>query len=121
MEAEQAGTETVVPPEDTKPNADSTAAGLARPESRHVSVFGQLGDDMATFRAGVVERIESGNAANTLQEMKTSKIRMRMAILLSAVLILLIALWSMLGLTVITESATDAGQTAAPAPQSGAG
>ncbi|MYA87699.1 MAG: hypothetical protein F4X97_04480 [Boseongicola sp. SB0662_bin_57] len=110
-----------MPPEDTKPDADSTVAGLAHPESRHVSVFGQLGDDMAAFRAGVVERIESGNAANTLQEMKISKIRMRMAVFLVAVLILLVALWSMFGLTLITKPAADAVQTVVPAPQSGAG
>lgn len=109
-----------MPPEDTKSNADSTAAGLAHPEARHVSVFGQLGDDMAAFRAGVVERIESGNAASTLQEMKTSKIRMRMAIFLLAVLILLVALWSMFGLAIVTEPAMDSAQAVAPASQSGA-
>ncbi len=110
-----------MPPDDTKPNADSTAADLTHPESRHVSVFGQLGDDMAAFRAGVVERIESGNAASTLQEMKISRIRMQMAIFLSAVLILLIALWSLFGLTIITEPAADNVQTVAPAPHSETG
>ena len=121
METEQVETETVMPSDDTKPIEDSTAEDLTRPESRHVSVFGQLGDDMAAFRADVVERIESGNAANTLQEMKISKIRMRMAIFLSAVLILLVALWSMSGLTIFTEPASDTVQTVAPAPQSGSG
>ncbi|MXX91065.1 MAG: hypothetical protein F4213_15270 [Boseongicola sp. SB0677_bin_26] len=119
MEVERAGTETVMPPDDTKPIADSTATDPAHPESRHVSVFGRLGDDMAAFRADVVERIESGSAASTLQEMKISKIRMRMAIFLSAVLILLIALWSLVGLTTVTEPAADAVQTVAPAPQPG--
>ncbi|MDE0521612.1 MAG: hypothetical protein OXH79_06610 [Boseongicola sp.] len=121
MEAEQAGTETVMPSDETKPTADSTAADLAHHESRHVSVFGQLGDDMAAFRADVVERIESGNAANTLQEMKISRIRMRMAVFLSAVLILLFALWSMFGLTTITEPAADTVRTVAPAPHSETG
>ena len=121
MEADRAETETVMPSDDTKPNADSTAANLAHPECRHVSVFGQLGDDMAAFRADVVERIESGNAANTLQEMKLSKIRMRMAIFLSAVMILLIALWSVFGLTTTTEPAADTVQPVAPAPHSEAG
>ena len=113
-----AGTETAMPPDDTKPNVDSTAADLAPSECRHVSVFGQLGDDMAAFRADVVKRIESGNAASTLQEMKLSKIRTRMAIFLSAVLILLIALWSTFGMRTVTEPDADTSQMVAPTPHS---
>lgn len=120
MKTEKVGMETAMPPDDAKPNADSTAADLAHPECRHVSVFGQLGDDMAAFRADVVERIESGNAANTLQEMKISKIRMQMAIFLLAVVVLLIAFWSIFGLTIVTDAA-DTVQTVAPAPNPGTG
>lgn len=110
-----------MPPEETRPNAESTAADLARPESRHVSVFGRLGDDIAAFRADTVERIESGNAASTLQDMKNSRIRTRMAIFLLGVLILLIALWSVFGLSNITEPAAGPVQPLVPAPHPGGG